>query len=119
MDWLETHIRTFVLPGIKTLVDAKGADVSAIKPHKIQVRPAKRCQYPEAGLVLAALSSFGKSFANGISRESDGLFNQDRIKEIKLERLRQILERCDPEIWSASNNNHWKRVHPSFNSCPM
>jgi hypothetical protein len=108
MEWLEEHIRHFVLPGIRAIVAAKGKDVLStdIQPWKANLRPTKGCLFSEAGLVLSALSSMGQSFQNAENHEGDGAFNRSKIQVVNLERLRNILMKCDPNLWSSSHSRY-------------
>ena len=57
--WLRDHIKNFVIPALYTLKEGSNAIASDIKPFGGRIRPSKKCEHTEAGMVLSALSSFG------------------------------------------------------------
>lgn len=101
MSWLHNHIQNFVVPGIKAIIEAKpeikedpdwlysfekstgGAkseDVSRYGPYNL--RPARACQHPEAGIVYTALRSFNA---------------RQKMGDEKYEAALRMLTKCDPE----------------------
>jgi hypothetical protein len=59
MTWLESHVRDFVIPGIRTLARANGKTLydHQIKPWDGIVRPSSKCKIKEAGMIHAVASS--------------------------------------------------------------
>jgi len=59
MSWLRDHFRHFVVPGIRTLARADGRTIldQDIKPVDKILRPSSKCEYIEAGMLLALCSS--------------------------------------------------------------
>src|SRR4051812_27133248 len=52
MDWLEDHLRSFVIPSIHRILSHK-----EVGPFRGELRPAKGTQFEEAGLLKAYLLS--------------------------------------------------------------
>lgn len=99
MSWLRNHMRHFVIPGVHALARADGRALreSDLKPSDREVRPATVCEYPEAGMLYAVVSSVLKKsnttrdvalgLCRSLGKPGDSKFvyqfdSQNRVKEL-------------------------------------
>jgi hypothetical protein len=68
MNWLEQHLRNFVLPVIKS----KMSD-GPIIPFTGKLNPANNCQWPETGMLKAALKSWGLKSTRYVDHPMQGI----------------------------------------------
>lgn len=85
MSWLRDHVRNFVVPGMKILLDterlgAKDVLASEVRPLNRAFRPMGCCHYAEAGCVAAAAASFGIIDKTLVSKSGGSWFDPERSK---------------------------------------
>jgi hypothetical protein len=97
MSWIKNHFRHFVVPGIRSLARADGRILTEqdIRPFDGRLRPSTKCQFAEAGLLYAAVSSvlrksdptreiaLGLCRALGTPSESQFIYELDSAGRVK------------------------------------